>query len=109
MISRRNMLKALGIGGLLPFVRGDELKAAPLDVPTPQIEPISHALGSSFCASGTAPFLLGTGVPRSFSGMGGTASFSRDGGTNWYEFGRITKIDYPHGITDDDNDGGDEK
>lgn len=86
MITRRSILKALGIGGLLPFVRGDELKAAPPQVSTPQEQPISESPGSAI-------FNL---EPRSYPAFIGTASFSVDG-VNWHELGRITAIDYGRG------------
>lgn len=76
MLSRRDMLKALGIGGLLPFVGNKAVEAAPLEVPpvvqAPQ-EPAWYTLGSATAfneigmrtaISGTAMWMpLGTGEP----------------------------------------------
>lgn len=89
MISRRNMLKALGIGGLLPFVRGDELKAAPHEVTNPQKQPISESPGTEW-------YTPGNFEPRTYSFASGTASFSVDG-VNWHEFERFTAIDSMQG------------
>lgn len=97
MITRRNMLKALGVGGLLPFVRGDELKAAPLEVEIPQEQPISESPGTEW-------YTPGSFEPRPYIG---SASFSVDG-VNWHKLGNITAIDYERGIIIDGSDGGDE-
>ena len=91
MITRRSILKALGIGGLLPFVRGDELKAAPPQVSTPQVstpqeQPISESPGTEW-------YTPGSFEPRPYIG---TASFSVHG-DHWHELGRITVRDYGRG------------
>lgn len=104
MISRRNILKAIGIGGLLPFVKHEEVEAAPLpEAPTPQAQPATYTLGSAMyaprgaiAASGTAIWYIGNHVSYSYMGFGGDTARAQ---VSYAETGDFD---------DDDDDGGDE-
>lgn len=116
MISRRNILKAIGIGGLMPFVKHEEVEAAPLpEVPAPQTQPLPMTVGSALFA------------PSGAIAVSGTASFwiDRDVMANQYALGRnqlgysymgfggdTTRAQVSYAETgdfdDDDDDGGDE-
>lgn len=73
-MNRRNFIKAIGIGGLIPFVKTEAAPPAPSPQPQPQ-----NAVPLPRYASGTA----------SFFPISGSVSFSVDG-VNWQELGKIT-------------------
>lgn len=69
-MKRRDLLKIIGVGGVLPFIKQEETKAAPPEV-QPQVEPTTYGMGSAFIGgypvaaiSGTAMWTpVGTGDP----------------------------------------------
>jgi hypothetical protein len=90
-VKRRDVLKVIGLGGILPFIRHEEVEAAPLEVPLavqPQPNPyaINRAPSQSYMGTGGYAY-------RSLAGVSGSVSFSTDG-VNWRELGKLTSIDF---------------
>lgn len=88
---RRDLLKAIGVGGLLPFVKTEKAQAAPHEViPQPRslelrLPPDRHTPARHMPYMGSASI----DFSRSLSGIGGTVSFSTDGAT-WRKLGEVS-------------------
>jgi hypothetical protein len=54
-VERRSFLQVLSLGGLLPFIKHEEVEAAPPLVVQPQAEPKPYTMGSAF-VGGTPVF-----------------------------------------------------